>query len=688
MTLRLKIQLVAVVIAIASMAAMAWIGYRIARHALLASLEERVESIAATAAIAVDPTDLAQLTSRESAGTPAYARVLAVARAATEAGKSGLFPVRWVYMLTPTTHQSGSGWDLAIDTDPQSAPDRVPPGTPYAAKIASTGEPAEIPAQWGSRYLTDEWGEWLSGFAPVRDEHGVVVGLVGADIDYKVVTDVLVTGSGSVILGVGLLSLLVYLAAGLSITRLMRPVDRISVHIARLGAGEFAQRIALPASEELRILGDDLNSLAQHLAEREHLSSQNRALSADVARKGEQLDAIARVDVQLHEIQDVDILIERILANARMLLRCDAGSVMLREGDALLLAWVQNDTLSRGLPAGQRLRVPVSRIPIGGGSIAGYVASSGLPVVIDDAYTIPQGAPYHFNQAVDEATGYRTRALLTLPLRTSSGRVIGVLQLLNPVDGRGGARAGFTPDDLDAIHHFATAATVALERASLTRSIVMRMVQMAELRDPSETASHVQRVAAYSVILYEAWAVRHGIDPSRAEGQRDTLRIAAMLHDVGKVGIPDSILKKPGRLTVEEYRTIQEHVRIGAALFAEGDTPIEAAAREVALHHHERWDGAGYPGTAPSSDSAAGGAGSGYRSTPMSGEQIPLFARIVGVADVFDALSSKRQYKEAWPEERVVAEMKVNAGRQFDPELIDILVERLADFRMVAARYP
>ncbi len=688
MTLRLKIQLVAAAIAVASMVAMAALGFGIARRALLASLDERVSSVAASVAAGIDPTDLAQIKDLVSARTPAYLRLREVARSATAASQSGLFPIRWVYMLTPTAHGATSGWDLAVDIDSESAPDWVPPGTPYSPEgVDSTVSPVIAPTVH-SMYLHDEWGEWLSGFAPVRDASGQVVGLVAADINHKVVADVILAGSGSVILVLGLMSTVVYLAAGMSIARLLRPMDRIRAHIARLGAGEFGERLVLPANEELRVIADDLNGLGAKLGEREQLTRENRALSLDVTRKDEQLDAIARVDVQLHEIQDIDILIERILVNARMLLRCDAGSVMLREGDELILAWVQNDSLSKGLPPGRRYRIPVSRIPVGGGSIAGWVASSGQPVVIDDAYSIPASAPYHFNKVVDDATGYRTRSVLALPLRTASGRVVGVLQLLNPVDSHGAARVGFTPDDLEAIHHFASAATVALERAALTRSIVMRMIKMAELRDPSETAAHVQRVAAYSVILFEAWAARHGIDPAKAESQRDTLRIAAMLHDVGKVGIPDAILKKPGRLTVEEYRTIQDHVGIGAELFADGETPLERSAREVALHHHERWDGAGYPGdTSGTRNGASGGKGLG-QPTPLGGEKIPLFARIVAVADVFDALSSKRQYKEAWPEDRVIAEMKVNAGRQFDPELIEILLEHLPAFRMVAAQYP
>ena len=210
---------------------------------------------------------------------------------------------------------------------------------------------------------------------------------------------------------------------------------------------------------------------------------------------------------------------------------------------------------------------------------------------------------------------------------------------------------------------------------------------MAELRDPSETGVHCDRVAAYSVILYEGWAKRHGIQGLDMERERDVLRIAARLHDVGKVAIPDAILKKPGRLNAEEYSEMQKHTVFGARLFLENDSVLDRQTIDVTLHHHERWDGGGYPGDRDgefTSNSVDAPPSSGIG---LKGEAIPLFARIVSVADVFDALSSKRMYKEAWPEDRVLTEMKVNAGKQFDPELIEIMFENIDMFRAIHEKY-
>ncbi len=141
---------------------------------------------------------------------------------------------------------------------------------------------------------------------------------------------------------------------------------------------------------------------------------------------------------------------------------------------------------------------------------------------------------------------------------------------------------------------------------------------------------------------------------------------------MGKIGVPDAILRKPERLTPEEFEQVKLHAEIGAALFEDQPTDFDEAAREVALHHHERWDGTGYPGLLE-----------GLARRGRRGEEIPLFARIVGLADVFDALSSHRAYKRAWTEAQVLDAIRAEANRAFDPELVDILLRRLPEIRSI-----
>lgn len=182
--------------------------------------------------------------------------------------------------------------------------------------------------------------------------------------------------------------------------------------------------------------------------------------------------------------------------------------------------------------------------------------------------------------------------------------------------------------------------TLAFEVAQL--ETVQRLALAAEFRD-DQTGLHTQRVGILSGLIANAM----GLDPAFAE----LIRQAAPLHDVGKIGISDTILLKPGPLTSEEFATMKQHTKIGARIMAGSSSPILQMAEEIALYHHERWDGTGYAG--------------------LAGESIPLSGRIVAVADVLDALLHARPYKPAWPLAEAVAEIRRQSGRQFDPRIVE-----------------
>lgn len=395
------------------------------------------------------------------------------------------------------------------------------------------------------------------------------------------------------------------------------------------------------------------------------------------------VDAITRLGSELSRIHDFHLLMERILAEARTLVRADAGTIFVREGDTLRFAFSQNDMMeTAGRTANARFSGLV--VPVNNRSIAGWSAMSGDLVNVQDAYALDAESPFAFDRSYDAVTGYRTRSVIAVPLRNASDTVLGVLQLLNAKDSEGNSRARFDEDDERLVEHFASMATVVVERAQLTESVILRMIRMAEVRDPAETGPHIERVTGYSLILFEEWASRKGLDGPTYERQRDRLRIAAKLHDVGKIGISDTILKKAGRLDHDEWRQMQQHTVIGARLFADNPTQFDETARDVVLNHHERWDGTGYPGYVdvdgrPMLDSASGLPRTGGK----RGEDIPLFARIVGLADVFDALNSRRVYKEPWPEAEVLNYIRTESGRHFDPELVEIFFARLEDLHSV-----
>jgi HD-GYP domain-containing protein (c-di-GMP phosphodiesterase class II) len=317
------------------------------------------------------------------------------------------------------------------------------------------------------------------------------------------------------------------------------------------------------------------------------------------------------------------------------------------------------------------------------------VAVTGEPLNIIDAWNIPAGTPYSFNKSYDEISGYRTRSMLTLPLSAQRGDISGVLQLINAKSPKGKV-IPFPESGMTVLAHLANVAAHAVERAKLTRGIIMRMNKMAELRDPKETGAHVNRVASYAVALYEAWADSRNLPQMEIEKNRDLLRLSAMLHDVGKVAISDLILKKPGRFTPEEYEIMKQHTVFGARLFGELYSDIDDAAMDVTLNHHERWDGKGYPGYI---DLSTGDPLEGYKDADgnakgKSGEEIPLFGRIVAIADVYDALSNRRCYKDAWDSKAVVEELQNESGKMFDPELMEIFLKNIETVYHISTLYP
>jgi HD-GYP domain-containing protein (c-di-GMP phosphodiesterase class II) len=212
---------------------------------------------------------------------------------------------------------------------------------------------------------------------------------------------------------------------------------------------------------------------------------------------------------------------------------------------------------------------------------------------------------------------------------------------------------------------------------------------MSEMRDPKETGAHVNRVGGYSIELYEQWAKRHTLSKKEFDRGRDSLRMAAMLHDVGKIAISDLILKKPSRFNKDEFEIMKQHTFLGAKLFLDSQSDFDEAACDVALNHHERWDGNGYPGHI---DVETGIPKENFL-TPdgkvrgKKEEEIPIFGRIVALADVYDALSSARVYKEAWKESDVLDTIEKEAGKQFDPELVEIFFSRLNVLRSIQNRY-
>lgn len=383
----------------------------------------------------------------------------------------------------------------------------------------------------------------------------------------------------------------------------------------------------------------------------------------------------------LNRIRDLDTLLEMVLLKARQLVRADAGTIYLSAKNRLFFSYVQNDTLFAGHTPDSRYVYSDTSLPIDRSSLAGYVAATHEPLVIDDVYDIQSNVSYAFNPEFDTKSNYRTRSMLIVPLMTRDGGLVGVLQLINAIDDSG-ATVPFSYQDRLYADQFAQNAADAIERARLARDMVLRMVELSGLRDPFETGQHAKRVGAFSVELYDKWATHEGIDRAEIRANREIIRTAAMLHDVGKVAISDSILRKGNNLTDAERRRMELHTIYGARLFKRDDSPWDVMAREVTLNHHERWDGAGYPGH---TDNIFGRKVRVGR--PKRGIEIPVPARIVTIADVYDALMSRRAYKEPWPEDKVIDYLEAESGKRFDPNLVELFLDMRDVLHSISRKY-
>jgi len=376
----------------------------------------------------------------------------------------------------------------------------------------------------------------------------------------------------------------------------------------------------------------------------------------------------------MHELQDLEVKLKKDLAPEQMLHiifhyisliapEKDLDRILLYMADMgreLILAdrctlWLhdkENNQLWTKVAHG----VKALTMPAEAG-LAGYALKNNESILIEDAYKDTR-----FNPEVDLQTGYRTKSVLVIPIQNQQGENMGAYQAINKMTSAG----AFSRQDMDLLSLAASYSGKALEAAMLNqeieqtqKEIIYLMGEIGESRS-KETGNHVKRVAEYSKIL----ALRLGLSPAEAE----LIKVSSPMHDIGKVAIPDAILKKPGKLTDEEFAMMQAHTKIGYELLKKSNRQILKSAAIIAHQHHEKWNGTGYP-------------------QGLKGEGIHIYGRITAIADVFEALASDRCYKKAWEIDRVINLFKEERGVQFDPQLVDAFLNCLEEILVLKEEY-
>ncbi len=385
---------------------------------------------------------------------------------------------------------------------------------------------------------------------------------------------------------------------------------------------------------------------------RRELNHLNDELANQVEQRTARLRCLYNFTRSLNEADSRDEILNLIIEAIREATGSERVSILLKSADETHFHCAKATGIDDHVV--KSIRVPISD------GIAGKVFATGRTYIANTLSDKAEGdARYHSDSFI-------STPLVATSLMTSE-ETLGVLSITDKNDNN-----SFAPDEIECIRSIADSGAIALHnqlrRERLSESIdvlLMTVGRLAEFRD-NETGSHLERVREYAKLLAEELAADSAYSDQITQEFINDLHRAAPMHDIGKVGIPDNILCKPGKLTDEEFTLMKEHSRIGrdvldSAMAKTGPVPILRMCSEIAGSHHERFDGRGYP-------------------NGISGEDIPLSARIIALVDAYDAITSKRRYKSATDHDRGVEIVRSESGKHFDPNLIEPFLRCAARF--------
>ncbi|MCX8058602.1 MAG: HD domain-containing protein [Spirochaetes bacterium] len=368
------------------------------------------------------------------------------------------------------------------------------------------------------------------------------------------------------------------------------------------------------------------------------------------------LENLLEISIELSKTQNLKTLLDKIIFNGRKITNCDAGTIYLLEENKLKFFITQSDFLLKkyGEKEFKNLFDPFDLL-INEKSVAGYCALTQKSLNIKDVNNLDKKYPFKYNNAWDLKTGYTTKSMLVIPLIHSEIGLVGVLQLINALDEEGNI-IEFSHRFEKILNVLASYAAIIIYNTKLHTKLkesyfdtVIKLAIASEYRD-KETFEHLYRISFFTYEL--------GKLINLPEEELEELKFASMMHDIGKIGIPDSILLKPGKFDEREKKIMESHTLIGANILRGSNSSLLKKAAKISLTHHEKWNGHGYP-------------------LGLKGYEIPLEGRIVSICDVFDALSSKRVYKDSFPIENVINMMKDLKGKDFDPILLETFLNNI-----------
>lgn len=360
--------------------------------------------------------------------------------------------------------------------------------------------------------------------------------------------------------------------------------------------------------------------------------------------KRDPLVALLKIGQAVSAETDIDVLLKIIAQETKNAIQADRCSVFLYDKKTNEL-WSK---VALGMES-QEIRFPAEK------GLAGHVVKTGETINIKDAY-----CDERFNKEIDLQTGYTTKTILCMPIKNLKQEIIGAFQVLNKIG------IEFNSEDEDLLVAIGSSAGIAIENAQLFKEQKEMFIEQKQLFDSFTdtlaasidardkiTSGHSTRVRLYSGLI----ARELNIEPKMIE----LIEKAATLHDIGKIGVRDSVLQKEGKLTDEEYKHIQEHAQITHDILDKIHMSEDfKLVTEIACSHHEKYDGNGY-----------------YRH--LKGEEINLGGRILAVSDVFDAITSKRHYRDKMPIVNVLDILLKSSGNHFDPEIVDCFLSISAD---------